>query len=60
MRVVGNAARASSYGRNGPISRSASTQRNVSTFGVIAAAATATSALACDVMNSLASQSSTM
>ena len=42
------------------MSASASTQRKVSTFGVIAAAATATSALACDVMKTLASQSSTM
>ena len=34
--------------------------RNVSTFGVSAAAATATSDFAADVMNSRASQSSTM
>jgi hypothetical protein len=51
---------ASSYGRNGPRSASASRQRKVSTFGVRSAAATATSALAADVMNNRASQSSTM
>ena len=60
MRAVGNAASASSYGRKRPISVSASTHRNVSTFGVIAAAASATSTVASEAISSRASQSSTM
>ena len=58
--VVGCSAMAASYGRNGPMSRSASMQRNTSTLGVFATAASATSTLATDVMNTPASQLSTM